>query len=123
MLAKVYMMDWIRGETMMAMSEVLEQMEKLIRNEGVSEDNRGLEAIEQAVTVLRADAITNDYKSILRKLIKEADITQQELADKLGITRQALNQVLTRNEYGVRYETFLRIIEALGYELVLRKKL
>lgn len=107
---------------MMAMSEVIEQMEKLIKNDGVAEDNQGLEAIEQATEVLRTDAINNDYKSILRKLISEADITQQALADKIGITRQALNQVLTRNEYGVRYETFLRIIDALGYELVLRKK-
>lgn len=107
---------------MMAMREVIGMLEKLAKNDGVAQDNRELEAVEEAVTVLRTEAITNDYKSILRTLISEEGVTQQELANRIGVSRQALSQILNRNEFGIRYETFLRIVEALGYELVLRKK-
>lgn len=48
-------------------------------------------------------------------------MTQQDLADRMGITRQNISQSLNRNAKSMRYDSFSKMVTALGYEIVVKK--
>ena len=50
--------------------------------------------------------------------LKELDMTQQQLADKIGITKQNLNNKLSRDNFSSRELT--EIAEALDAEIIIR---
>ena len=45
----------------------------------------------------------------------------QDLADRMGITRQNISQSLNRNAKSMRYDSFSKMVTALGYEIVVKK--
>lgn len=51
----------------------------------------------------------------------EEKMTQQDLADRMGITRQNISQSLNRNAKSMRYDSFSKMVAALGYEIVVKK--
>lgn len=59
--------------------------------------------------------MTIDYRTLIRKRRRELEITQQELADRVGMSRQCLNQI-ENQKLGMRLQTFLTIL----YELHLK---
>lgn len=59
-------------------------------------------------------------EEIIRSILKEEKMTQQDLADRMGIMRQNINQSLNRNK-SMRYDSFSKIVSALGYEIVVKK--
>lgn len=58
----------------------------------------------------------------LNRLIDESGKTKTQLATELGMSRQSLNQYLTRKPEEIRLNVFQNIIDKLGYELTLKKK-
>lgn len=58
------------------------------------------------------------YSEILRQRRKEAHITQQQLADRIGKKRSYI-AMLERGETDMQLSTFLMISEALGLRFVL----
>ena len=48
-------------------------------------------------------------------------MTQQDLADRMGTSRQNVSQLLNRNAKSMRYDSFAKTVSALGYEIVLKK--
>lgn len=50
----------------------------------------------------------------IKNLIKEKGFTQEQFAQKMGVTRMSLVKTLSGNP---SYETFQRIAEALGVEM------
>ena len=55
----------------------------------------------------------------IRCILDEEKMTQQDLADRMGITRQNISQSLNRN--AKRYDSFSKMVAALGYEIVVKK--
>ena len=63
---------------------------------------------------------TNGEETI-RGILDEEKMTQQDLADRMGITRQNISQSLNRNAKSMRYDSFSKMVTALGYEIVVKK--
>jgi len=62
-------------------------------------------------------------KEIIKKAMSADKITQKELAQALGLkSQQAIGNLLTR-ENGMLLDSFLRTLDVMGYEVVVRKKL
>ena len=59
---------------------------------------------------------------VITQIMEEEDIKQKELAERMGCVRQNVSQMLNRGTVNMRYDSFYRMIGALGYEIVLRKK-
>lgn len=57
----------------------------------------------------------------IRCILDEEKMTQQDLADRMGFTRQNISQSLNRNAKSMRYDSFLKMVTALGYEIVVKK--
>lgn len=59
----------------------------------------------------------------IREILKIEDLNQRKLANKMGVTRQNVSDFLNRGTKSMRYDSFERMISALGYEIIVRKKL
>lgn len=60
-------------------------------------------------------------REILNTIREKDEITQQELVKKLGWkSQQQVSQVLTR-EGSMRVDTFVEMLKAMNYEVVVRK--
>jgi len=62
----------------------------------------------------------NSAREIICKVLEDEKITQKELADRLGMLRQSVNQALTSSNMG--FNMFAKMVDELGYEIVLREK-
>lgn len=62
-------------------------------------------------------------KDIIKKAMETDKITQKELAEAIGLkSQQAIGNLLVR-ENGMRLDGFLKMLDVMGYEVVVRKKL
>ena len=62
-------------------------------------------------------------KEIIKKAMSADKITQKELAEAIGLkSQQAVGSLLNR-ENGMRLDCFLKMLDVMGYEVVVRKKL
>lgn len=57
----------------------------------------------------------------IRCILDKEKMTQQDLADRMGITRQSISQSLNRSAKSMRYDSFSKMVTALGYEIVVKK--
>lgn len=53
----------------------------------------------------------------IKKLMLEKQISQREIAEKLGIKPQGLTKLLTKKNFG--FEDAEKILSAIGYKLIL----
>ena len=63
-----------------------------------------------------------DPVKIVRSILEQGELNQQKLADKMGVARQNVSQALNRNRISMRFDNFEKMVSALGYEIVVRKK-
>lgn len=62
-------------------------------------------------------------KEIIKSAMSADGITQKELADALGWnSQQAVGNMLTRKN-SMRLDNFVKMLNEMGYEVVVRKKL
>lgn len=59
----------------------------------------------------------------VRELLDRERMNQQQLADKMGVPRQTVSQSINRNAHGMRVDSFKKMVQALGYEVIIRKKM
>ncbi len=57
----------------------------------------------------------------IRQIMEKENVNQKELAEKMGCKRQNVSQILNRGTVNMRYDSFYRIVKALGYDIVLIK--
>lgn len=114
----------------MSMQEIIEQMESLAQHcdnmidkgEPDSIWKNDAEALRVAVDMLEKEMICSDPIEAIKGILREENITQQELAGRIGTLRQNVSQTLNRGSGdGIRYGSFSKMVKALGYEVVLRK--
>lgn len=65
---------------------------------------------------MNKDILKKEWK----KLLIDNDVTEKELALKIGTKQQTLNKKI--NSGSIRYIEFEELLNALGYELVWQKK-
>ena len=63
-----------------------------------------------------------DPVKIVRSILEQEELNQQKLADKMGVARQNVSQALNTNRISMRFDNFEKMVSALGYEIVVRKK-
>lgn len=62
-------------------------------------------------------------QEVITNAMKAGSVTQKELANALGFkSQQAIGNIVTRNQ-GVKVDIFVKALEAMGYEVVVRKKI
>lgn len=70
----------------------------------------------------KIEITATDPVRIIRSILEREELNQQELADKMGVARQNVSQALNRNRISMRFDNFERMVYALGYEIIVRKK-
>lgn len=67
--------------------------------------------------------IKKNEKQIIRDAMAADGITQKELADALGLVgQQSIGNMLNRKN-SMRLDNFVKMLDAMGYAVVVRKKL
>ena len=62
-------------------------------------------------------------QEVITNAMKAGSVTQKELATALGFkSQQAIGNIVTRNQ-GVKVDIFVKALEVMGYEVVVRKKI
>lgn len=109
----------------MGMKEVIAQLRDLALNQSdfVKNDSdteifsRDVVALNVAADELESiENLSGGYVDILKKVMELENVSQTELASRMGVSRQTVNGMLTRNSYGIRYDSFDRALRAMGYE-------
>ncbi len=70
----------------------------------------------------KIEIIGTDPVKIVRSILEQEELNQQELAEKMGVARQNVSQALNRNRISMRFDNFEKMVSALEYEIVVRKK-
>ncbi len=70
----------------------------------------------------KIEIIGTDPAEMIREALKLENLSQKELADKMGIARQNVSQALNRSRVSIRFDSFRKMMETLGYEIVVRKR-
>ncbi len=81
-----------------------------------------VETLTQAIEKLQSECVGTDPAEIICNLLEKEGLNQKKLADRMGVTRQSVSQMINRNKVSMRFDGFSKMISALGYEIVARKK-
>lgn len=64
-----------------------------------------------------------NYVKILEAAFTEKAASRKEVAERLGVSPAAVTNVLTRSDRnGINLNTFLNMLDVLGYEVVVQRK-
>lgn len=66
--------------------------------------------------------VGEDPSGAIRKIMDEENLNQSQVADKIGKTRQSVQQSLSRKSRNMRVQTMVRIAGAIGYNVAFVKK-
>lgn len=109
--------------------EVINQLENLAAHcqsmiekddpESIWKDD--LEALNAAIGKLEEEFCGNNAAEIILQIMEKENVNQTELAARMGCVRQNVSQMLNRGTVNMRYDSLLKMANALGYEIILRK--
>ena len=60
--------------------------------------------------------------AIVRKIMSEAGVSQKKIADQIGLNSQQAVFNMLNAKLGMRIDNFIKIMNALGYEVIVRNK-
>ena len=114
----------------MSMREIISQMERLAshcesmidKDDPESIWKMDAEALNEAVRKLEGEFNGANAAEVILRIMEKEKVNQKELAERMGCVRQNVSQMLNRGTVNMRYDSFYRMAEALGYEIILRKK-
>ncbi len=114
----------------MSMREIISQMESLAshcesmidKDDPESIWKMDAEALNEAVRKLEGEFNGANAAEVILRIMEKEKVNQKELAERMGCVRQNVSQMLNRGTVNMRYDSFYRMAEALGYEIILRKK-
>ena len=103
------------------LQELAEYCEKMKKVDSGNIWHDGSEALQIVVKELSTECDGDDTADILREILLSEGLTQQQLADKTGTSRQNISQMLTRVS-SMKFSNFRKVLDVLGYEAIVRKK-
>ena len=114
----------------MSMREIISQMESLAshcesmidKDDPESIWKMDAEALNEAVRKLEGEFNGANAAEVILRIMEKEKVNQKELAERMGCVRQNVSQMLNRGTVNMRYDSFYRMAEALGYEIIVRKK-
>ena len=114
----------------MSMREIISQMESLAshcesmidKDDPESIWKMDAEALNEVVRKLEGEFNGANAAEVILRIMEKEKVNQKELAERMGCVRQNVSQMLNRGTVNMRYDSFYRMAEALGYEIILRKK-
>ena len=114
----------------MSMREIISQMESLAshcesmidKDDPESIWKMDAEALNEAVRKLEGEFNGANAAEVILRIMEKEKVNQKKLAERMGCVRQNVSQMLNRGTVNMRYDSFYRMAEALGYEIILRKK-
>ena len=114
----------------MSMREIISQLESLAshcesmidKDDPESIWKMDAEALNEAVRKLEGEFNGANAAEVILRIMEKEKVNQKELAERMGCVRQNVSQMLNRGTVNMRYDSFYRMAEALGYEIILRKK-
>ena len=59
---------------------------------------------------------------VISEIMEEKKLNNTKLANDVGMSRQSLHQIMSRNPDGMKLNTCQKILEAMGYEIKVVKK-
>jgi len=107
---------------------VIKQLEELVdycvnmlddKNSDIDWKTKG-EILRVVTEKLASECGGNEAQSIIREMLAREGMSQQQLANKIGMVRQSVSQMLTRGD--MRFCSFIKMTNGLGYEILCRKK-
>lgn len=69
----------------------------------------------------KREYVVDDPVETIRKVMADEGVNQSQLAEKMGAVRQNVSQMLNRGNTAPRYDSFAKMVAALGCEVILRK--
>lgn len=83
---------------------------------------RDVAALNAAVKKLDGETGGKNAAEVILQIMEKENVNQKELAERMGCVRQNISQMLNRGTINMRYDSFCRMANALGYEIILRKQ-
>ena len=71
---------------------------------------------------LKKEYEAGDPVEAIRKIMDEDGLNQKQLAERMGLTRQNVSQVLNRGRKTPRFDSIRKMVDALGCEIIIRRK-
>lgn len=114
----------------MKKDEIIIQLEKLtVHCESMNTENdeksvwgKDVEALAEVTTFLKGEISAGKPIDTIKLLMEKENLNQQKLAVRMGTLRQNVNQMLNRGKADMKYSSFKKVMSALGYEIILRKR-
>lgn len=111
------------GKIISQMESMAEHCENMInKDEPDSIWKLDVAALNEAVEKLKGEFGGASAAEVIRQIMEKEEVKPKELAERMGCVRQNVSQMLNRGTVNMRYDSFYRMAEALGYEIILRKK-
>jgi transcriptional regulator with XRE-family HTH domain len=66
--------------------------------------------------------VDEDPAGAIRQAMKEENLNQTQVADKIGASRQSVQQFIGRKSRNMRVQTMVKLAGAIGYDVVLVKR-
>lgn len=115
----------IKRENNIKQIKSLEEFCEYMTDDDNPESNwrKNYEALDQVIKELESEVTGDGAADLIKKAIEKEGINQKILAERTGITRQNVSQMLNRGKNCMRYDSFEKLVKVLGYEVILRKNL
>lgn len=79
------------------------------------------ELLREAAGLIEREIRGDGAADLIKRAMEKEGVNQIILAEKTGITRQNVSQMLNRGKNCMRYDSFEKLAKALGYEVILSK--
>lgn len=111
------------GEIISQLESLAEHCDSMIDKDDPESVWKGDDAaLNAAVKKLDGETGGKNAAEVILQIMEKENVNQKELAERMGCVRQNVSQMLSRGTISMRYDSFCRMANALGYEIVLRKK-
>ena len=67
------------------------------------------------------ETVVQTAEDTIRLLLSDENLSIEDVAKMTGQTRQNISQSMNRTIRGMRFDSFQKIVIALGYEIIVRK--
>ena len=104
-------------------NSLAEKIDWCIDNGVLGKDYKPLnKSLKEVVAIIDSEVQGDTAALLIRNALEKYGITQKQIAEKVGNTRQNINQMLDRTRLGMRCDSFQKIVSAMGCDIILRRK-